>query len=226
MSSPVPPVAYVQKGQEVDYTPVGAITAGDVVVLGAFIGIATHDIAAGIQGSLAVDGVFDMPKSTSGGSGFAAGAGIVYWDATNLVATLSDLGNTPIGYSIIACADLDTTVRVKLDFMPPDQKVVNLLTTNGAISPSKSAFYAITKAGIYAGTIAAPTAVTDDGKVLEITSDTANAHTLTFPAGVLKTGGAAATIATFTGTTGGGGIRLRAYNGTWKVMAQQGVAFS
>lgn len=100
------------------------------------------------------------------------------------------------------------------------------LTTNGAINPHVAHTYVITKAGVFAGTIAAPTATTDDGVEIVITSDTANAHTLTFPAGILKNGGAAVTIFTFTGTTSGGGITLLAFNGTFKVLASVGGAFS
>ena len=55
---------------------------------------------------------------------------------------------------------------------------------------------------------------------------TANAHTITCPAGVMKVGGAAVTAFTFTGTTSGGGITFFAYNGTWKVLASQGGAFA
>lgn len=102
----------------------------------------------------------------------------------------------------------------------------SLLSVNGAINSHLSRTYVITKAGVYAGTLAAPTAGADDGAYIDITSDTANAHTITFPAGVLKNGGAAVTVFTFTGTTSGGGLSLYAYNGTWKVLSSAGGAFS
>lgn len=102
-----------------------------------------------------------------------------------------------------------------------------LLPANAAIPQHVAHNYVITKAGSACLlTLAAPTAGTDDGIQIEITSDTAFAHTLTCPANIMKNGGAATTIFTFTGTTSGGGITLLAYNGTWKVMASVGGAFS
>jgi hypothetical protein len=102
-----------------------------------------------------------------------------------------------------------------------------LISANGAIPPHVSHTYVITKTGSLAAiTLAAPTAGTDDGIEIQVTSDTAFAHTITCPAGVFKNGGAATTIFTFTGTTSGGGLTLMAYNATWKVIAFVGGAFS
>jgi predicted RecA/RadA family phage recombinase len=61
----------------IDHTPVSAKTAGDVVVIGTnLIGIATDDIAASTLGSLAVEGIFNVPKDSSNVT-----AGLpLYWD--------------------------------------------------------------------------------------------------------------------------------------------------
>lgn len=73
------PALYYQEGDTLDYTPAGAVTAGDVVVSGEVVGIATHDIAASVQGALAVSGVFKVPKVT----GALAKDAKVYWGATS-----------------------------------------------------------------------------------------------------------------------------------------------
>lgn len=53
-------------GEEtVDYTPGSAVTAGDVVVLGSIVGVATDDIAASALGALSVSGRKKMPKTTA-----------------------------------------------------------------------------------------------------------------------------------------------------------------
>lgn len=98
------------------------------------------------------------------------------------------------------------------------------LTTNGAVSPHTTADYVITKAGVLADTLAAPTATTDDGVVICIVSTTANAHTLT-ATGLLNTGTAAVNLATFAAYAGAG-LTLLAYQAKWYVLSSVGVTFS
>lgn len=77
----------IQKGNIIDYTPSGVnITAGDVVVAGTFVGVAQNDIADGTLGSVAITGVWEVPKGTAT---FTQGAA-VYWNATNGYATATD----------------------------------------------------------------------------------------------------------------------------------------
>lgn len=98
------------------------------------------------------------------------------------------------------------------------------LGASGAITPSLPATYVITKAGVAAMTLAAPTAGTDDGKIIVVTSDTANAHTIT-ATGLLDTGSASVNVATFAAQKGAG-VTLMAYNGRWKVLGSVGITFS
>lgn len=98
------------------------------------------------------------------------------------------------------------------------------LTTNGAIAPHTPASYVITKAGVLADTLAAPTAGTDDGIEIWIASNTAFAHTLT-ATGLLQTGAAAVNLATFAAFAGAG-LALVAYQGKWIVRYSVGVTFS
>lgn len=105
----------VQNGATVDYTAGADITAGDVIVQANLVGVALSDIANGDLGALAVEGVFDFPK-TGGVEAFAAGA-LVYWDVADDVATSdADSGtNKLIGKAVVAATQAATSVRVKLD---------------------------------------------------------------------------------------------------------------
>ena len=107
---------YVQDGRMVDYTPGSDVDAGDVVVQEDLVGIAAHDIDSGELGALAVQGVFQFPKSTGSGTAISAGANC-YWDATNTVATTSAGGGTNklIGKAVAAAATSASTVNIRLN---------------------------------------------------------------------------------------------------------------
>lgn len=99
------------------------------------------------------------------------------------------------------------------------------LTTNGAIAVA-SGSYVITKAGVLADTLAAPAASPGgDGVIISITSDTANAHTITFTGSTLDSGGAADLTATFNAQKGAS-LTVMSYNARWKVISANGVGFS
>lgn len=98
-----------------------------------------------------------------------------------------------------------------------------LLTTNGAITVA-SGMYVITKAGVLADTLAAPTAGVQDGMIISIISSTADAHTLT-ATGLLQTGATYVNLATFAAHAGAG-LTLMAYNGYWIVLYSNGITFS
>ena len=58
----------VINGREEDafnYTPSGAVVGGDVIVLNGVVGVATRDIAASALGSLSVEGLKYVPKTTA-----------------------------------------------------------------------------------------------------------------------------------------------------------------
>lgn len=104
---------FVHEGCSIDYTPTADVAVGDVVVRGDLVGVANQAIKANQLGDLAVEGVFDFAKATSGGSALTVGA-TVYWDDTNNVATATATGNKLIGKVVKAAVDADTTVRVRL----------------------------------------------------------------------------------------------------------------
>ena len=102
--------------------------------------------------------------------------------------------------------------------------IVTLSGAADAIPPHVPHTYVVTKAGVDAMTLAAPTATTDDGLIIVVTSNTANAHTIT-ATGLLQTGTASVNVATFAAQKGAG-VTLMAYQGKWNVLSSVGITFS
>lgn len=90
------------------------------------------------------------------------------------------------------------------------------LAASGAINPHLPGFYVITKAGVAALTLAAPTAGVDDGLEIEIASNTNFAHTVNVGAGNLLAAQAAAAQIAFPAFAGAA-VFLTAYQGKWIV---------
>jgi hypothetical protein len=87
------------------------------------------------------------------------------------------------------------------------------VTADGAIAvPPGDTTYFITKAGVAAMTIVAPTATTHDGIRLTFISTTAQAHTLDMASSGIN--GGSADIGTFGGAAGDG-VTIVAYQGHW-----------
>lgn len=121
-----------------------------------------------------------------------------------------------------------TTVYVLPEGAFTHQTVLSILfgpgvlkSASGGIDPTQSHRYLITKAGVAALTLAAPTI---DNIRLEIRSTTAFAHTIT-ATGLLQTGAAGTDLATFA-AFGGAGLVLASFNGKWMVMNSVGITFS
>lgn len=104
---------YRNEGVRMDYTPGAAVSAGDVVVVGDLVGVATRDIAANALGALNINEVFRFPKTAGTGEAIAQGK-IVYWDATNEVMTETSTSNQKAGITVAAAAADDETVDVLL----------------------------------------------------------------------------------------------------------------
>ena len=105
---------FIQEGASIDYTPVAAVDAGDVVVQEDLVGVAKLDIAASALGALAIEGVFAFTKT--GGSDEAIALGIkCYWDASGEVATATASTHKLIGKCVKAATDDDVLVNVKMN---------------------------------------------------------------------------------------------------------------
>lgn len=84
----------VQDGETMEWVNGGsAVAAGDIVVVGARIGRAAHDIAAGATGTLQMRGVISGPANAN-----VSTQGMdVYWDTTPGEFTATATANVPGG---------------------------------------------------------------------------------------------------------------------------------
>lgn len=126
--------SFSHAGDRVDYTPGSAVTAGDVVVVGDFIGVAADNIAANTLGSLLISGVFNFAKA----AGAIAIGTILYWDATNDVVSANPGVGLRIGPCTKAALSGDTTVEAKLGPIGA--------SNGGAGVVTKDAAYTVTEA--------------------------------------------------------------------------------
>jgi len=104
----------ISDGDRIPYTPSGsAVAVGDVIVLADLIGVADAAIADGDNGTLAIEGVFKVPKNTS--QAFAIGAD-VYFDesASEAVNTDDSAANNLMGKCYRAAGSSDATMEVLL----------------------------------------------------------------------------------------------------------------
>ena len=102
----------------------------------------------------------------------------------------------------------------------PITQLTNQILVNGAISPSLTADYVITKPSALLSTLAAPTT---NGVEVLITSSTPYPHVIS-AIGLLQTGTAAQNYITFP-SYAGGEVDLLAFNGKWIVINSQAVTF-
>ena len=103
---------FVQPGEVIDYTAGANIASGQVVLMGARIGVALKAIANGETGPMQVTGVFNIAKlSTDNIDQFA----LLYWDNTNSRLTTTASGNTLAGFAAAAAAASTTSVNIKIN---------------------------------------------------------------------------------------------------------------
>ncbi len=100
----------VSDGKYIDHTPGSAVAAGEVVVIGSIVGVATRPIASGELGAVAIEGVFTFSKDSSD---ISAGDAVNYFAGDDEVTTAST--GVAAGYAIADAGTSATTVNVKLD---------------------------------------------------------------------------------------------------------------
>lgn len=106
----------VQKGMYLDYTAGSDIAAGDVVVIGSLVGVAPRPIANGDTGAVAVEGVYALPKPSSGSGSETISAGaLVYYYAASGIANAAAATGVAAGYAVAEAVTGSATVNVKLD---------------------------------------------------------------------------------------------------------------
>jgi predicted RecA/RadA family phage recombinase len=173
----------VAEGKAIDHTPSGAdVVAGQVVVIGAHIGIAPVLIKDGKLGALDIGGIFDIVKV----NGVTNDGAALYWDADGNpqggtagtgAATATSAGNTFLGFGIGATLAADETVRIDVVGVAAvtntiQQPLTNVITdpgNAGAIPVTDSGSVDIVTTGAQTRTLAAPTYV---GQLLEISMKT------------------------------------------------------
>ncbi len=107
----------IQDGHTMTYTvPVDAsapVKSGDLVVVGAVVGVAVTDGLPGETIALAVEGVYELPK----GSGALAQGAKAYANVTDGVLTIvgTASGNTLAGYVWADAVAADTVVNVRIN---------------------------------------------------------------------------------------------------------------
>lgn len=105
------------EGSYMDFTPGVAIAAGTVIVFngntaGSIFGIAERDIAANVQGAVAVAGQFTLPKLSTDN---VAPGETLYWDAGNARCTVTASTHKKIGRAVSTAGSGITTVVVQLN---------------------------------------------------------------------------------------------------------------
>ena len=103
---------FVHDGKALDFTPIVDVTVGSIVIQGDLVGITKRDMKAGSLGSIAVEGVFDIPKDPSLATDFETGTK-VYVDEDGVVTT-DEVGNKYLGKVVLDAAATDSFVRVRL----------------------------------------------------------------------------------------------------------------
>ena len=106
-------IGHVAEGLTMPWTNAGAaVSAGDVVAFADMIGVATGDIAVGATGTLAVSGVWILPKNNA----LAITQGDqLYWDVGDGNINKTALGNIPCGIAYTHELAATATVQVNLN---------------------------------------------------------------------------------------------------------------
>lgn len=136
-----PALTYSEDGA-IDYTPTSAVLGGTVVVLNGIVGVTVTDIAANKKGSLAVEGLFKLPKTTA-----AIVRGLpVHWNPTGS----PDSGDASSGAANQLGVGTYAGIAAEASASGDDYAVVNLNRQTNLLAVS-----AVTAAGSVIGDAAA-----------------------------------------------------------------------
>lgn len=189
------PAVSVANGDALDYTPVAAKVAGDMIAIGPRAFPIVVNLAANELGAVMTEGLFDVPKA----SGALNAGDAIYWDASGTpnvgdassgAATATSASNKFVGYATADAASDAKYVRVRLADGPTTNSLPNLTPASLAAAGSAQGdavaigstvgFAFITGADGTKGAVL-PAAVA--GKVIVVkNSDAANAILKLYPA--------------------------------------------
>lgn len=103
---------FITDGRVLDFVAGSAVISGQVLIVGAKIGVALAAIAAGATGSVRIAGVFSVNKLSTD---VVAQGVLLYWDNAASRMTLVSAGNTLAGNAYAAAGNGATTVQVLLN---------------------------------------------------------------------------------------------------------------
>ena len=98
-------------GDAVSVTAPADVASGDLVIVGALIGVATADAANGASLEIVTRGAFRLTKDTS----VVAQGSVIYWDESAGACTEVATDNTRIGVAIAASPSDTPSCLVRLD---------------------------------------------------------------------------------------------------------------
>jgi len=104
----------VQNGDYIEFTAGATITSGQLVQVGSLHGVSVTDVANGAKGTLAMEGVFTLPKLTAAAGDACTAGGPVYFSSGSVSGSSSSGTRKLVGYSLAAAAQAATTVQVRL----------------------------------------------------------------------------------------------------------------
>jgi predicted RecA/RadA family phage recombinase len=102
---------YIQPGVNMTVPAPADVSSGDLVVVGALVGIAQGDALTGVDITIVTQGVFELPKLEA--QAWTLGQK-VYWDSANAQCTTVATGNRHIGVAAAAAANPSTAGQVRL----------------------------------------------------------------------------------------------------------------
>lgn len=109
---------YIACGDVLAYTVPGSttITAGQPILVGDRLGVASNDGVTDDVISVEIEGVFEIAKRTHATTAAITQGSKVYWDATNIRIDNTDnsAANKHVGYAYAAAASTAATVQVIL----------------------------------------------------------------------------------------------------------------
>lgn len=107
---------YIQPGKTVTILAPADVASGGVVVAGNLVGIAAGAALSGASVDVALEGVFSIPKVEA--DAFALG-GVVFFNTSTKLATVTATGNTRLGIAIGAASNPSAAVKVRIDGILP-----------------------------------------------------------------------------------------------------------
>lgn len=104
--------AYIQIGDNVDYTPEKDVAYREVVAFGSRIAVSNQEIAKGETGSVCLTGVYQLPAEA--GAAIAVGAEVFYDTKKEAVVAASGTDTVNAGIAVAAKTEAGTTCLVRI----------------------------------------------------------------------------------------------------------------